>query len=464
MLESWQEEGRKFAHRALELGGGCALLFEQGTGKTFVTLKLIEDISPESVLIICRLTNKETTWVKNLVKYFPEYQICRTWQEFKDASGGKRILLVHWQAIDQKTFKKLARFKFDLVVIDEGQDIKKRSSKASRRAAMLRHQRRRLLLTGTPIDKSPADMWAIMRFVAPQALGTRWQDFEDEFMEYRKVDMSKAKPGSMLWQELMFFQRIAKGKMKFRQDKMSRFLKLIAPHCLRVTSEVLDLDPIEFVDVPVSFFGDQRRLYETMEQDMVIERGKLIASAGLRITQIAKLHQICNGHIADDDGETHSAGRAKIRRLRRVLRLVRYPFVIFCKYREDVAIISELLSDEGLTFKVIHGKIKDKKRTKARSDTIDEFQRGELDALICQIRTGGVGVDLFAAADGIIYSCTHSFIDYDQAIRRLQRYGQTLNVRIFRLYVPNTIDEDHYTAVQDKCTVNEVFLNRLKRR
>ena len=463
-LESWQEEGRKFAHRAWARCGGCALYFEQGTGKTFITLGLIEDTRPETVLIVCRLTNKESTWVKNLVKYFPYYQICRTWQEFKDAKGGKRILLVHWQALSKSVRKRVSRFAFDLVVIDEGQDIKQRASAASRFARSLNRQRRRLLLTGTPIDKSPKDVWAQIRFVDPQALGERWQDFEDEFMIYRKVDMKKARPGSMLWQEMQFWQRINKRKMKFNDRKMDELIRRIKHCALRVTSEVLDLDPVEFIDVPVSMFGEQRRLYEKMERDFVIERGEIVASAGLKITQIAKLHQICNGHLIDDEGDVHEAGQAKLRAFRRVLRDVKYPFVVFCKYREDIAIIEETLEQLGISHKVIHGGIKDKKRVKHRTDTLASFQRGELDALVCQIRTGGVGVDLFAASDAIIYSCTHSYIDYDQAIKRLQRYGQTRSVRIFRIYIQNSIDKDHYSAVEQKCSVNEMFLDRLKRR
>jgi SNF2 family DNA or RNA helicase len=95
---------------------------------------------------------------------------------------------------------------------------------------------------------------------------------------------------------------------------------------------------------------------------------------------------------------------------------------------------------------------------------VRRFQRGETDVLLAQIKTGGVGIDLFKSCIGIMHSMSYSSIDFDQAIKRLHRRGQTHPVKIFLPYVVDSVDEDIYDAVVLKRKVGELVLDRLKRR
>jgi SNF2 family DNA or RNA helicase len=130
------------------------------------------------------------------------------------------------------------------------------------------------------------------------------------------------------------------------------------------------------------------------------------------------------------------------------------PIVVFCKYLEEIKIVADELSH--LKVAVLNG------QTRNRSKMIEDFQAGLYDVIICQIKTGGVGIDLYSSCNAIFYSLTYSFIDYEQALARVHRYGQTRDVKIYLVYAKNTIDEAIYEAILSKKSISDTVLKSLK--
>ena len=91
------------------------------------------------------------------------------------------------------------------------------------------------------------------------------------------------------------------------------------------------------------------------------------------------------------------------------------------------------------------------------------FQRGEFDVMVCQQRTGGVGVDLYRARKFFVYSMGHSYIDYDQMLSRGDFLDQDEPANFFLLAVKSSIDTDIISAVKQKKTITEQFYDRLQR-
>jgi hypothetical protein len=89
------------------------------------------------------------------------------------------------------------------------------------------------------------------------------------------------------------------------------------------------------------------------------------------------------------------------------------------------------------------------------------FQRGEYDWMVCQQRTGGVGVDLYRSRRFFVYSMGHSFIDYDQMLSRGDFLEQRKAARFYLLAVRKSIDTDIISAVKKKKSVTEQFYDRL---
>ena len=503
-----------------------ALLFDQGTGKTWVTAGIVEKLlHPKAeYLLIVNLTNIDTTWFKTLSQ-FKELAIFKDFNDYKAYKDGPKVFLIHYEGLP-KVINKLCKIYWTLIVLDESQRIKGRNTQQSKRVAKLKLADHKVILSGTPLDKSPIDMWAQFRFVAPQVFGTRWKDFEDEYC-YKTGFMGK--------------------EVKLRVKKLPQFLEKLKPYCLReVKSEVLNLPKLEIVLSPVELLGNQLRIYDEMNSEMITSLDGKTVEVELKITQIAKLQQICGGFIIAKNGsfpegvgkflevlnsdqlsseqkiavkkaistlfvdsenieisldflmknisrkydskygswqhtidafqgelsdamgehyppvlsqshknqETLHIGRAKVRRVNSLIKTITKPVVIFCKYLEEIKMVSDELS--YLKVAVLNG------QTKNRSKIIEDFQSGVYDVIICQIKTGGVGIDLYKSCNVIFYSLTYSFIDYEQALSRVHRYGQTQPVKIYLIYAKNTIDEDIYKAILSKKSISDTVLKSLK--
>lgn len=434
----------------------AALFFEQGTGKTWITAGLIEHLTTgQMFLLIVPLANLETTWLELLPKL--GVSVCTSFDAFKESGHPRKILLLHYEAIPA-IIKKLRRIKWSLIVFDEAQRLKARGSLASRTAAKLRNSaQRKLILTGTPMDKNPKDLWAQFRFLKPELLGT-WKEFDYKFLEQPEIELKKCRPGSFKFQMMLRALVIQKNKMKFREDMLEEFLTIIKPYCLRVTKEVLNLPTLNVTPVPITLRSEQARLYERLERTCVIDE-KFSITTPLKITQLWKLHQICGGYVLDDDGEVQCVGEAKLTRLINLVHRSKPPVVIFAYYLEEIRAIHDEFFEQGYRVAVISGK-----NRKFRPQIIRAFQAGKIDILVCQNRSGGVGIDLFRSCTAFVYSFRHSWIDFDQLKARLHRRGQKNIVNIFLLYASGTVDEDIYYTLQDKGNLVERVLNRLRRR
>lgn len=457
---------------------GFAALFEQRTGKTWVTGAVLEaewDITHD-VLLVGPLTNLASTWEKFLAEKMPRYSVHRSLESYLEQRtydrtryevfgvDSHRILLLNYEAVT-KILKKLRRLKWDRIVYDEAQRLKNRASRSSRDAGLLAASgHRRLLLTGTPIDGNPRDLWAAMRFIAPDVFGTVWKKFVEEFLEEPNIDLSKP-VGMLQRQKMQLAYMIAKQKAPVREDMMQEYADLIAPHVKRITKEEagiirarvrkikFDLDPVEL------------KQYRKLERRMVIRQGGKVIKTPLRITQIGKLQQITGGHIKDEDGDLHRIGTSKRRLLRRLL--LKYtdaavPFVVFCKYIFEVHELARMIERAGYGKGAkLWGKVKDIKTDKRRTNMLLGFQRGEYPWIICQQRTGGVGVDLYRAKKFFVYSMGHSYIDYDQMLSRGDFMEHDVAANYFLLMARSTIDIDIVMGVEAKKSITETFYDRL---
>lgn len=447
-----------------------AVLFDQGTGKTWVAGGVIEKLLHEtfSALLIVPLSNKTTTWRKFLSEHLPQVRVFEDLSEYVIYSGPK-VILLHIDQFARATGKKLVarlrKLRFTLIVLDEAHRIKQRSSSWSRNIAKLRYcSIRKLILTGTPMDDQPIDLWAQFRFLRPNVFGTRWADFEEEFLE--PVDNSELeglKPGSFKWKRMIKLLRIRQGKRKFDMTKLPAFLERVSPWCTRITQDDLGWDKATFHKVPVDLSSKQRDIYDQLERRLVARLPRATITTPLKVTRLEKMRQVCGGWVIDEEKDVHVVGRVKLKALMGLIKehVRKSPIVVFCKYTAEVdGIVDEIMRTTDLIVAKFSGKV-------GRNDR-DEIQRlfqaGHIDVIVCQIKTGGVGIDLFRSNVGIMYSPVYSFIDFDQAIKRIKRRGQSKRVHIFLICARHTIDEDAFGAIVKKGNVTETVLRGIQER
>jgi SNF2 family DNA or RNA helicase len=451
---------------------------EQGTGKTWIAAGIIESVLGEGNIGLCvvPLNNIETTWV-DVLKKIPHLRIVRSLEELHKAilrendraQRAPILLLLHYEAVNP-LIKKLRKVKFTIIIYDESHKLKDRGSLQSRSAAKLRDSAiYKIVLSGTPLEKQPQDAWAQFRFFATEVFGIRWKDFEEEYLEeipdllHDKNGRLKYRPGSMQFKRALWKMGILRKKRAFREDRLDDFLEHIRPYAVRIDADdVLKLPPMHLLQVPLQMRGRQARDYEDIAEGGVLRLGDDRITCALKVTKGVKLHQICGGYVLTDNDNVYESGRTKLRAALRIIKSERPPIVIFCRYLEEAWSLRDEVRKHypDWVVKTYTGKTRRDMRTGIKLD----FQEGKIDVLICQIRTGGVGIDLFRSHVGIMYSTTYSFIDFDQAIKRLRRRGQKYAVKMYLLFILGTIDEEIYDAVVSKRRLTTRILSTLIRR
>lgn len=405
-----------------------ALFCKPGVGKTYLAMAMLEATSWRLALIVAPLTSLDVTWHPKLVT-LPDTIINKELVSSLKSLGRshpRQIILTNPEAL-RRSLKgnRIGKLPWDVVIWDESQNIKNRSSINSRLARRLRHVPRRLALSGTPMDTGQIDIWAQMRFVDHTVFGESWREFANEYC-YKTGWMGK--------------------EWKFSPKKNDDFVRLLEPYVMRLGDDFLGLEPIRVVPVPTLLLGEQRRIYEAMQHHSIVDLadniGDGLVTANNEGARDVKLSQITGGAVLDADGLVHPTGRAKARKLAHLLRGLERPVVVFCQYLHEIDIIRELVPQA----QVIRGGTSTKHRTKVIAD----FQAGHIPELVCQIRTAGESISLTRAATMIMYSMTYSYINFEQVLRRLQRGGQTRPVTAYIIFCPSTIDEDKLSLVQDK--------------
>lgn len=409
----------------------------------------------------------KSTWEKFLAEKLPGYTVHRSLDTFKaDKSSDHRILIMNPEQLTKKYIARLRRVKWDRFIWDEAQRLKSRSSASSRAAALLaKSSRKRLALTGTPMDQDPRDLWAIMRMVEVNVLGDVWKDFEDHFLVKPNIDLKK-KIGVVQRRQMLLAYQIAKRKAPIRDDRLQEFAELISPHVMRISKEDAGINPAKIHLVKFNLDPEEDKKYRQLEKTMVVKHQGVTIKTPLKITQIGKLQQLTGGHIKDEDGDVHRVGTSKRRKLRWAID--RYvepgkPFVIFCKFVWEVHALERMMQRAGYgRVAKLWGKVKDIKTDPRRTQMLLDFQRGKFDVMICQQRTGGVGVDLYRARKFFVYSMGHSFIDFDQMVSRGDFLEQSEQADFFLLMARMTIDMDIYHSVDKKKSISDTFYGRLR--
>jgi hypothetical protein len=180
-LRPYQELGYSWLAFLSGLGIGACLADDMGLGKTIQALALVQrrrDMGcSRPVLLICP-TSVIETWRIEAVKFFPSLSLYihhghdrRRGAAFVRAAGSSALVISSYALLhrDAELYKHIG---WHGIILDEAQNIKNPDTRQARAARSLRSDWR-IALTGTPIENHVGDLWSIMEFLMPGALGSR---------------------------------------------------------------------------------------------------------------------------------------------------------------------------------------------------------------------------------------------------------------------------------------------------
>ena len=469
----YKYKSKPFAHqdKALQMSWDkevFAYFMEMGTGKSKV---LIDNIAMlynagriNGALIVAPKGVYKNWYDQEIPNHMPDYVpkkmgLWRTDPNAKDlkpmfSTGAElHILIMNVEAFSTKKGLQYAH-KFlsshdALMGVDESTTIKNPSAKRTKNILSLRSLTKyRRILTGSPVTKSPLDLFSQCNFLDPWLLDqSSYYSFRTRYAICRKIQVH----GRQV--EIVVGYR--------NLGELSEKIKPFSDRVLK--DDCLDLPKKTYLKRTIELSDDQKKVYKQMKQEaLAVLNGKMVTSATV-ITQLMRLHQITCGHFTSDDGTIQEIKNNRIPQLMDILEEVEGKAVIWAHYRYDIEKIVEAISKKYGNNSVVtyYGDT----TTDERAAAIRKIQDPESPVrfIVGTPQTGGYGITLTGASTMIYYSNGYDLEKRQQSEARIDRIGQEKPMTYIDIMAEDTVDMKIVKSLRQKVNIaTEIMGEELK--
>ena len=358
------------------------------------------------------------------------------------------ILIMNVEALSTKKglefAAKFMRCHETMLAIDESTTIKNPSAKRTKSILLLGKQAKyRRILTGSPVTKSPLDLYTQCGFLNSYLLGF------DSFYAFRNryANMIDRNFGGRRVQLIGSYKRL---------DELSDKIKTFSYRVLK--EDCLDLPPKVYIKREVDLTDEQSKAYSTMKSAALASLKGKMATAPHILTQMMRLHQITCGHLKNDDGTITEIKNNRLKELVSLLDEVEGKVIIWANYIYDVENIVKVIGEEFGADSIVqyYGAIP----AEQRQENIEKFQdpNSKVRFFIGNPQTGGYGITLTAANTVVYYSNGYDLEKRLQSEDRAHRIGQEKSVTYVDFIAPKTVDEKIVKALRAKMNIaNEIM-------
>ena len=429
--------------------GGC-LADDMGLGKTVQTLALLHSektSNPESTSLLIMPTSLIYNWEMEAKKFTPKLKILNYTgtQRKKDNKlfSGYDLILTSY-GITRIDTELLSDFYFNYIILDESQAIKNPESIIYKSVRELK-SRRKLILTGTPIENSTLDLWSQMSFINPGLLGNK-KYFKDEYL----IPIEKKKD----------------------EQKTQRLNAMIKPFLLRrEKTQVATELPEKIENIKYCNLSDRQRDYYEKEKNQyrnnildLIEKEGIQKSQMLLLQGLTRLRQIANHPGMIDEKYDGDSGK-----LEDITYMITntlsndHKILIFSQFVKHLKIVEKHLEKEGIKYAYLDGSVKDRK------SQVMSFQNDKkVRVFLISLKAGGLGLNLTEADYVFILDPWWNPAAEAQAIDRAHRIGQKNKVFTYKFIAKDTVEEKilklqkaKLKLAKDLITVEESFVKSL---
>ena len=425
-LRNYQQEGVDYLRKMLVNNFNVILADEMGLGKTVQALAVYNELRsmanvPSLVIAPASLVEN---WSRECEKFLSNCRVGILYGSSRSAVL-KQIanydLIITSYTIARRELPKLSKNTFNLLILDEAQHIKNPGTANAHSCKSIKALHK-LVLTGTPLENSPEDLWSIFDFLHPNLLGS----FAAFKREYANIGESETLRKDLAARTAAFIKRRVKN--------------VVAP----------ELPPREDVNIFCSMEPEQRKLYDqvlTEGRETLAQMEKQSASqphGNMQIlTTLLRLRQICchpsllESVIGND--EVQQVPSAKFDLMQELLLEhidSGHKVLLFSQFTSLLKIIRQHLEENNIKYCYLDG------GTRNRQEVVDEFNNSpDIPVFLLSLKAGGTGLNLTSADTVMIYDPWWNPATELQAADRTHRIGQTRPVRSLKLLVKDSVEE-----------------------
>ena len=416
-LRDYQKYGYKWLKYLTDNNLGACLADDMGLGKTLQAIALLSNLHEEKKKKSMVIMPKSLiyNWENEIKKFAPKLKVGVYYGINRDFSSLKKVdvILTTYGTI-RNDIENLLEHKFDLLILDESQNIKNINSQTTK-AVLLLNAKKRVALSGTPIENNLLELYSLFRFLNPEMFGSVQRFTNSYILPIQKYsDIST----------------------------IEELKKKIYPFLLRrVKKEVLEdlpdkIEKLVYVDMNDEhrrFYEERRRYYYSLLQKNTSSQGNFDKFFVLQA--INELRHI----VSSPELETKKIISSKKEVLiENVIEAIEnnHKVLVFVNYLSSIESICDSLKENKIKYLKMTGQTKD------RQNLVDKFQNdSRYKVFVMTLKTGGVGLNLVSADTIFIYDPWWNTTVENQAIDRAYRLGQDKTVFAYKMIMRNTIEE-----------------------
>ncbi|KAL3657694.1 hypothetical protein V7S43_017269 [Phytophthora oleae] len=446
---------------------------EMGLGKTIQSISLLTYVTEVKhnhgpFLVVVPLSTL-SNWVNEFKKWAPDLvivvykgppQVRKELHKQEMASCQFNVLLTTYEYI-MKDKHVLRKYDWQYIIVDEGHRMKNAQSKFAMTLGSMYTSRNRLLLTGTPLQNSLPELWALLNFLLPTIFESV-DTFEQWFSKPFAAFSGNGDTNELSDEERMLI--------------INRLHQVLRPFLLRrVKASVLDQlpDKVEKV-LKCELSGWQKIMYRRIQEGGALlmettdgagkKKGKTkYTSKGLS-NVLMQLRKVCNhpylfqtnGYQIDFDIVRSSGKFELLDRMLPKLKAAGHRVLMFSQMTQLMHVLEDYFNYRGFRYLRLDGS------TSADEREQRMFMFNAPDSpffiFLLSTRAGGLGLNLATADTVIIFDSDWNPAMDAQAQDRAHRIGQKNEVRVFRLVTNSPVEEKILSRATDKMNMNNLVV------
>lgn len=499
ILRPHQVEGVKFMYQCVtgridENANGCIMADEMGLGKTLQCITLLWTLlkqSPDAgkttvqkAIVVCPASLVKN-WANELVKWLganavtpfaidgkaSKEELTRQLRQWAIATGRavtRPVIIVSYETL-RLNVEELKHTKIGLLFCDEGHRLKNADSNTFAGLNSL-NVKRRVILTGTPIQNDLTEYFSLISFANPNLLGSRLEfrkRFELPILRGRDADASEfdRKKGDECTTELLGI--VNKFLIRRTNDILSKYLPIKYEHVVFCQLAPFQLDLYNY--------------FITSPEIQALLRGK--GSQPLKAINILK--KLCNHpdllNLADDlpgsekcfpddyvpkeargrdrDPKPWYSGKMQVldRMLARIRQDTTDKIVLISNYTSTLDLFERLCRSRQYGCLRLDGTMNVNKRQKL----VDRFNDPEGDEFVFLLssKAGGCGINLIGANRLVLFDPDWNPASDQQALARVWRDGQKKDCFVYRFIATGSIEEKIFQRQSHKQSLSSCLVD-----
>lgn len=416
-LRDYQKYGYKWLKYLTDNNLGACLADDMGLGKTLQAIALLTNLHEEKKKKSMVIMPKSLiyNWENEIKRFSPKLKVGVYYGINRDFSLLKKvdIILTTYGTI-RNDIENLLEQKFDLLVLDESQNIKNINSQTTK-AVLLLNAKKRVALSGTPIENNLLELYSLFRFLNPEMFGSV-QEFTNDYI----VPIQK-------YSDTLTIEELRKKIYPFLLRRVKKEVLADLP------DKIEKLVYVDMNDEHRRFYEERRKYYYSLLEKNTSSQGNFDKFFVLQA--INELRHIVSSPELESKKIISSKKEVLIENVIEAIEN-NHKVLVFVNYLSSIESICDSLKENKIKYLKMTGQTKD------RQNLVDKFQNdSRYKVFVMTLKTGGVGLNLVSADTIFIYDPWWNTTVENQAIDRAYRLGQDKTVFAYKMIMRNTIEE-----------------------